>query len=90
MPLNIKDPATEALAAEVAELAGQNKTQAIRVALEERKGRLQLERGTGRRRRNLRRVLETEVWPLVPDEARGKPLTKDEEEEILGIGPDEA
>jgi antitoxin VapB len=89
MPLNIKDPQAEQLAAEVAELAGENKTHAIRVALQERKERLELMRG-GARRRSLRRLLETEIWPLVPDEVRGRRLTKDEEEEILGIGPEGA
>jgi antitoxin VapB len=32
--------------------------------------------------------LQNEVWPLIPPELRGKKLTKEEEEEILGYGPD--
>ena len=42
MPLNIKDPVTERLAAEVARLAGETKTGAIRTSLLERKERLAL------------------------------------------------
>ncbi len=34
------------------------------------------------------RFLEQEVWPLIPAEARGKPITKEEVEAILGFGPD--
>lgn len=90
MALNIKDAMAEQLAAEVAQLAGENKTQAVRIALQERKERLELQGDGGRRgrRRNLRRLLETEIWPLIPDGVRGKPLSKEEEEEILGFGPD--
>jgi len=90
MALNIKDAMAEQLAAEVAQLAGENKTQAVRIALQERKERLELQGDGGRhgRRRNLRRLLETEIWPLIPDEVRGRPLTKEEEEEILGFGQD--
>jgi antitoxin VapB len=86
MALNIKDPEAERLAARVAELAHENKTQAVRQALRERLERLEM--ATGRRGRSaLREFMETEVWPLVPDEVKGKPLTKEEEEEILGFGP---
>lgn len=35
----------------------------------------------------LRRCLEQEVWPLVPDDQLGKPLTREEEDAILGYGP---
>ncbi len=42
MALNIKNAETERLAAEVAELAGESKTQAVTVALRERRDRLQL------------------------------------------------
>ena len=36
----------------------------------------------------LRRVLEREIWPSVPPDQLGRQLTKDEEESILGYGPD--
>ncbi len=36
----------------------------------------------------LLRFLEERVWPNVPSEVRGKHITKEEEDEILGYGPD--
>ncbi len=87
MPLNIKDPEAERLAAEVAQLAGESKTRAVRVALAERRDRLSLRRSRPDRARALRRFLEHEAWPAlrVRDE---EPLTRSEREEILGYGPD--
>jgi antitoxin VapB len=35
-----------------------------------------------------KRFLEEEVWPHIPEHLRGKPITKEEQEEILGFGPD--
>ncbi|MGH9189147.1 MAG: type II toxin-antitoxin system VapB family antitoxin [Acidimicrobiales bacterium] len=87
MALNIKDPATERLAAEVAGLTGESKTRAVRVALEERKARLALRTPQTGRLERLRRLLEEELWPQVPPEAR-VPITKAERETILGYGPE--
>ena len=85
MALNIKNPTTERLAAEVAAMTGETKTRAVQVALEERKARL----AARKRPKALHQFLEEEIWPLVPDSERGQPpLTKAEREEILGIGPD--
>ncbi len=36
----------------------------------------------------MQKFLEEEVWPKIPDDVRGKELTKAEREEILGYGPD--
>ena len=36
----------------------------------------------------LRRVLEHEIWPSLPATLPGKPLTRHEEDVILGYGPD--
>ncbi len=90
MALNIKDQETEKLAAEVAELTGDSKTGAVREALREKRDRLEFERGGSKekRRRDLRRFMETEIWPNIPDELRGKSITKAEREEILGYGPE--
>lgn len=90
MALNIKDQETEKLAAEVAELTGESKTGAVRNALRERRERLELERNSGRPRRrgDLLRFLETQIWPQIPEDLRGKPITKAEREEILGYGPE--
>lgn len=86
MALNIKDPETEALAADVARLTGESKTGAIRTALRERHERLvAAARGESRRER-LERALD-DLWSQVPPELLdGPPLTKAEREEILGIG----
>lgn len=90
MALNIKDKETEQLAAEVATLAGESKTGAVRQALRQRRDRLELERGgKEKRRRDLRRFMETVIWPQIPEELRGQPpMTKAEREEILGYGPE--
>lgn len=89
MALNIKDQETEKLAAEIAELTGESKTGAVREALRQRRDRLALQRGSKEKRRgDLRRFMETEIWPLIPEEERGKSITKAEREEILGYGPE--
>lgn len=88
MALNIKDPETERLAKEVAELTGESKTRAIRSSLAERKERLSL-RGTKRHRReDLLRLLEEEIWPSIPPKLLGKKLSRREKERILGYGPE--
>jgi antitoxin VapB len=87
MALNIKDPETEQLAAQVAALAGETKTRAVKTALRERRERLAA-RGVGRGGvRDLHRFLADEVWPQVPADVLGKPLTRAEREAILGYGP---
>ena len=87
MALNIKNPEVERLATEVAQLARETKTEAIRRALEERKARLKVGPTPEEKYRRTMEFLRTEVWPNIPPEFRGKPITKEEEEEILGIGP---
>lgn len=90
MALNIKNEEAERLAAEVAELAGESKTGAVKEALRERRDRLELERvGKEKRRQDLLRFMETEIWPQIPEELRGRPpMSKAEKEEILGYGPE--
>lgn len=84
MALNIKDPETERLAAEVARLAGESKTGAIRVALRERKQRLELERPGADGAAELRRWLEEDVWPELPAGRRGRAPSQEEQDELLG------
>jgi len=86
LPLNIKNPGVEKLVAEIASLTGESKTEAVRRALEERRARLALRVASEDRGARLRRFLEDEVWPLVPDRERGRRLSREEEEEILGYG----
>lgn len=86
MGLNIKNSRVESLAAEVAALAGETKTEAVRKALEERRSRL-VARGSGRNRtRELMRFLEREIWPRIPPRLLGRGISKREREKILGYG----
>lgn len=87
MALNIKNEDAERLAAEVARMTGESKTEAVRKALEERRGRLKAAAGgsTGAR---LRRFFQEEVWPRIPEAERGRRLSRAEEDEILGYGPE--
>jgi antitoxin VapB len=87
MPLNIKNTEVERLAAEVARLTGESKTEAIRRALDERRRRLKGPAIEQRRARVLR-FLEKKVWPTLPQSERGRRLTRAEEDEILGLGAD--
>ena len=88
MALNIKNPEVERLAAEVAAIAKETKTEAIRRALVERRDRLAVRRVDPGKAERLRRLLEDHIWPSIPAELRGRPpLTKAEKEEILGYGP---
>ena len=58
--MNIKNRTVERLADEVARLAGETKTEAIRRALEERLARLVLQAGADREAR-LRELLKSEI-----------------------------
>lgn len=88
MALNLKNPEVEALAAVVAEITGETKTEAIRRALEERRERLAFQVRNQNRAGSFLTYLQTEVWPKVDPEELGRSLTKREIEEILGYGPD--
>jgi antitoxin VapB len=87
MAMNIKDPETERLAAEVAELTGDTKTGAVREALRIRRDQLQAEQNSARDGAAFVRFLEEEIWPQVSPANRGVPIGKAEREEILGYGP---
>jgi len=87
MALNIKNPEVERLATEVAQLAKETKTEAIRRALEERKVRLKFGPSPEEQYRTAVEYLQREVWPHILPQFRGKPMTKQEREEILGYGP---
>ena len=74
MALNIKNATVERLAADVAVLANESKTEAIRRALMERKERLEA-------------LLRNRIWPQIPAHVRGRRLSKRQREAILGYGP---
>lgn len=91
MALNIKDTETEKLAAEIAEMTGDTKTGAVREALREKKRRLEMaddRKPSGGKPKSMQEWLEREIWPRIPKEELGKPLTKEEVEDILGFGPE--
>jgi antitoxin VapB len=88
MALNIKNRAVEDLATEVSRMAGETKTEAIRRALVARKAELEAGGGRPDRKKRLLEFFEREVWPHVPPEELGRVLTRKEEDDILGYGPD--
>jgi antitoxin VapB len=83
--LNLKNEEVVQLANEVALLAHETKTEAIRRALAERRERLI---GASTRGQSLISFLEKQVWPFIPEEVRGKRMTREEEDQILGYGAD--
>lgn len=88
MALNIKNDEVERLAAEVARMTGESKTEAIRRALAERRLRLAYRISPGDRHTHALRFLEHEVWPRIPEDQLGRRLSRREEDEILGYGPE--
>ena len=86
MALNIKNIEVARLAAEVARLTGESKTEAIRRALEERRQRLR-HVSTDNRRTRVLRFLKKKVWVTLPKAQIGRRLSRAEEDEILGYGP---
>ncbi len=88
MALTIKNAEVERLATEVARLTGETKTQAIRVALEERRRRLHAGIDPAAREAEILRWLETEIWSQIPPELRGQPHDNARDDAILGYGSD--
>lgn len=81
MAFTLKNPEVERLAEELARLTGETKTEAIRKALLERKERL------ARPERSRSEVIQEfldEMQDMLP---KGRRPTKEEEEDILGYGP---
>jgi len=90
MALNIKSLEVEELVAAVSAMTGESKTEAVRRALAERRDRLSLQGARPERGDAFLRYLETEVWPKAPAGQLGRRLSRDEEDEILGYGPEGA
>jgi len=86
--LTIKNAEVERLATEVAQLTGESKTQAVKVALEERRRRLTSGIDPAARAAEALEWLEQEVWVHVPAELRGHPHDSHADDELLGYGPD--
>ncbi len=86
MALNIKNDEVERLVEALAAFTGESKTEAIKVAVRDR-----LERTHARSFQNERVAaalawLESDVWPRIACE--GQPLTREQEDTILGYGED--
>ena len=88
MAVNIKNAEVERLLDEVARLAGETKTEAVRRALQERRDRLVYRTGGINRHERIMRFLERDVWPKVLPHEMGRALTRREEDDLLGYGPD--
>jgi antitoxin VapB len=73
-------------------MTGKTKEAAVREALREKKERLAVSMGKRSKGKekpaSMQEWLETEIWPRIPEEERGKPLAKEEVEDILGFGPE--
>lgn len=88
MALNIKNAQVERLVDEIVEVTGETKTDAVRRALEERRERLELQGRRPRTLEEIREFMEREVWSKLPPGVRGRGPTTEEQEEILGLGPE--
>ena len=88
MALNVKNPEVEKLAQELALLSGTSKTEAIRQALIEKKQRMQLYLRRDPKQSAMQ-FLHDRMWPTLPHGA-SRILSREEEEAILGYGPDGA
>lgn len=88
MALNIKSPEVEKLVDALAAMTGESKTEAVRRALIERRERLNLQQARRERGSDFLRYLEEEVWPNAPAGQLGRRLSREEEDEILGYGPE--
>ena len=87
MALNIKNAEVERLAAEAANLAHESKTEAIRRALQDRVSRLRMYRGGKTRDQRIDTAL-ARFRTEFPRGDFGRKMTKAEEEDLLGYGPD--
>lgn len=88
MALTIKNVEVERLAADVAQLTGESKTQAIKVALQERRARLASGVDPAARTAALLEFMEQEIWAHTPAELREQPHDQARDDQIVGYGPD--
>lgn len=88
MALNIKNRQVERLVDEVVSLTGETKTEAVLRALQERRERLAFGLAGEARASRVRRFLALEVWPQVPESVRGRRQSREQEEALLGYGPE--
>ena len=72
MALNIKNQEVKQLAAEISEITGESKTEAIRKSLLERKIRLKIAAGKGQSEEDLLNLIQTRIWSRIPDSMQGQ------------------
>ena len=89
MALSIKSPEVERLVSELAAMTGESRTEAVCRALIERRERLSLQQVHRERGGDFLRYLAEEVWPKAPPDQLGRRLSREEEDAILGCGPNE-
>jgi len=88
MALNIKNPEVVQLTTEVAQTGGRNQDGSHPPGANRAQGPSPIEGGRLNRKESLLQFLEREVWPHVPPGELGRTLTREEEDDILGFGPD--
>ncbi|MBI3072223.1 MAG: type II toxin-antitoxin system VapB family antitoxin [Deltaproteobacteria bacterium] len=86
MPLNIKNAVVEQLAAEIARLTGETKTESIRRALEDRRKTIGSLSAVTNPRARIVRFLESEAWPSIPRREIGRRWTRSKLDALLGFG----
>ena len=86
MPIKIDNQDIERLLDSIVQTTGETRVEAVRKALADRYRRVAPQAGQHERAKHLRRFLAEEVWPRIPAHQRGKRLSREEEEAILGIG----
>ncbi len=88
MALNIKNDEVERLVEQLAAHTGETRTEAVRRALIERLERTRA--GSFQKHRNDATLhwLRTSVWPTLAAEHLGRPISREEEAELLGYGPE--
>ena len=88
MALSIKSPEVERLVEALAAMTGESKTEAVLRAVAERRDRLRLQGANRERGSDFLRYLAEEVWPTAPPSELGRRLSREEEDKILGYGPE--
>lgn len=73
---------------DIAALTGESAEQVVLQALEDRLARLSGPSSKAERKQHLLNVLETSVWCYAPRGQVGRTLTQEEQDKILGYGPE--
>ncbi|HEY0037818.1 MAG TPA: hypothetical protein VGB66_14075 [Longimicrobium sp.] len=80
MPITINDPELEQFIRELAEEKEVDDVEAIRALIVKH-------RDVKRKKAAVMEWLRNDVWPYIPPEHLGKPITREEKAQLLGYGP---